>query len=67
MEAIVDRLKDTIEGFNDRNVTPYKLSISVGYDVFHRDSKITTENFVTRVDDLMYRQKESKKLCNESV
>lgn len=65
IKGIVERLKTNIEKFNSENITPYKLSFSIGYDVFHGDSPITSEWFVERIDNLMYQQKESKKLSFE--
>lgn len=65
IKDIVKRLKINIEKFNSKNTTPYKLSFSIGYDVFHGDSSITSEWFVDRIDNLMYKQKESKKLSFE--
>ena len=63
IKAIVERLKIKLEEFNNEDITPYKLSFSIGYDVFHSDSPITSEWFVNRIDNLMYKQKESKKIC----
>lgn len=63
IQDAVERLKIKLQEFNDRNIIPYKLSFSVGYDVFHSDVNITSEYFVNRVDSLMYQQKESKKIC----
>ncbi|OLS01480.1 GGDEF domain-containing protein [Tissierella creatinophila] len=65
IKGIVERLKTNIEKFNSENITPYKLSFSIGYDVFRGDSPITSEWFVERIDNLMYQQKESKKLSFE--
>lgn len=66
IKNVVERLNLKLEEFNKKNITPYKLSFSIGYDVFHSDSRITSEWFVSRVDSLMYRQKESKKPCLDS-
>lgn len=66
IKNIVERLKLKLEEFNKKNITPYNLSFSIGYDVFHSDSRITSEWFVSRVDSLMYKQKESKKPCLDS-
>ena len=62
LQAIVDRLKNNIEDFNNKNLTPYRIQLSIGYDVFYADSPLTSEWFVNHVDKLMYQQKESKKL-----
>lgn len=62
LQAIVDRLKTNIENFNNKNLTPYRIQLSIGYDVFYADSPLTSEWFVNHVDKLMYQQKESKKL-----
>ena len=66
MKGIVKRLKTNIDSFNKDNITPYKLSLSMGYDVFYPDSYITSDDFVVRIDNLMYKQKENKKLLTPS-
>lgn len=62
IKVIVERLKENIDRFNKENITPYKISISLGYDIFYTDKFITSECFVNRIDKLMYDQKNQKKL-----
>lgn len=60
IKNIVKRLKDNIKEFNDKEITPYKINLSIGYDAFHSDNYLTSEDFVSRIDNLMYKQKRAK-------
>ncbi|OHW61689.1 putative diguanylate cyclase YcdT [Andreesenia angusta] len=57
LERIVGRLKESMDSFNKSNYLPYRISVSVGYDILDKDIYKTSEEFVKHVDKLMYEQK----------
>ena len=62
IDDIVKRLKTNVENFNRENIAPYDLSLSIGYDVFCLDGSITSDDFVNRIDNLMYEEKLAKEV-----
>lgn len=55
----ISQFKDTISFIN--NEKPYKLSVSVGYAPYHHKYSTTIDDILRRADELMYRNKKSKK------
>jgi diguanylate cyclase (GGDEF)-like protein len=57
IKALLDRLQSAIEAHNDKNIRPYKIKISYGWDVFTTNSGRSIEEFLAHIDSLMYRHK----------
>lgn len=55
-----DRIKENLEQFNRQKIVPFKISLSMGYDIFDRSSGMTNEQFITEIDSLMYQDKKSR-------
>jgi diguanylate cyclase (GGDEF)-like protein len=60
-EAVTTRLKNNIDTHNKKNNRPYKLSVSIGIKECVPQSPYTLEDMMNEADELMYRQKKSKK------
>ena len=46
----------------------YKLSLSLGYDVYDNKSQMSSEQYIKHLDSLMYKEKKrKKKSCNIGV
>jgi len=55
----VERAKDVIDAYNDAAQKPYRIAVSVGYDV-RSDRYPEIEDFIRHVDHLMYRDKQNR-------
>lgn len=60
-EKFVYRLRRNIDAFNERNILPYNLHISLGYDIYNPDSAMDVEQFLIHTDQLMYENKKRNK------
>jgi diguanylate cyclase (GGDEF)-like protein len=58
----VDRIKQNTELMNKKRQIPFKLSLSMGYDVFDNNSGITLNQFFKHIDELMYKDKKKQKV-----
>ncbi|MDR3166944.1 MAG: GGDEF domain-containing protein [Treponema sp.] len=56
-EALLARLQTAIGAHNNKNIRPYKIQISYGWDVFTTNSGQSVEKFLAHIDSLMYRYK----------
>lgn len=61
LTRIADRLNRAFDRFNSTNKLPYKLTISMGYDIYIKSSKMSRKNFLHHLDELMYEDKHCKK------
>jgi len=58
MENVFDRIRNSMEAQNSKNIRPYKLEMSYGYDVFIPGKYKSIDEFLSHVDSLMYKQKD---------
>lgn len=58
LELIVDRIRKSVDFYNETSDMPYKLKFSIGYDVYDPASKMTGEEFTHHIDTLMYKDKQ---------
>ncbi|MDR2739533.1 MAG: GGDEF domain-containing protein [Treponema sp.] len=58
---LMERIQQAIDNQNGKNVRPYKIQISYGYDVFTPNSDQSIEAFLSHIDSLMYKHKAAKK------
>ena len=54
---IIDRLRKNFKEFNESNVTPYDITVSVGYDIYNPELNMSDDEFIKHTDKLMYEDK----------
>ncbi len=60
LEATIQRLKISFNEFNLLSQKPYTLSFSSGYYLYNSQSKMSAQELMKHVDQLMYQDKENK-------
>ncbi len=55
--VIIDRLRKKFEEFNKSDVTPYDITVSVGYDIYNPKLNMSDDEFIRHTDKLMYEDK----------
>ncbi len=55
-----NRIKENLEQFNRQKTVPFAISLSMGYDLFDLASGRTLEEFMTKIDSLMYQDKKGR-------
>lgn len=60
LEQAVERITNNIEEFNKSSLKPYKISFSMGYDIYDYNSKLKLDDFFNHIDMLMYSNKKSR-------
>lgn len=63
LKAIIDRISDSVNEFNMRSSKPYKISFSMGYDVYDYKSALNYEDFLKHINLLMYDDKSKRHLA----
>ncbi len=58
LEKCARRIRNRLWDFNDQGERPYKLSLSLGYDIYDPGAYPTVAKFIKHLDDLMYAEKE---------
>lgn len=56
-EDIINRLRGKLRVFNNNNIIPYDINLSLGYDIYDPASKMDAIEFIMHVDNLMYQDK----------
>jgi diguanylate cyclase (GGDEF)-like protein len=62
---LLGRIQAAIDDLNAKNVRPYKLQISYGYDVYNTNSGISITDFLKHVDSLMYKHKNERRRSSD--
>lgn len=57
LDAIVNKIRKRVRIFNESNSDAYKLSFSMGYAKYDYSSRMSAEEFLKHLDDLMYEDK----------
>ena len=57
IKNVLKSLHDEVDLFNETEGRQYKLSLSMGYSIFHQDSE-TLDDFLKHMDDNMYEEKQ---------
>ncbi|TGE31408.1 GGDEF domain-containing protein [Desulfosporosinus sp. Sb-LF] len=60
LEQAVKRITDNVEKFNKDSPKPYKISFSIGYDIYDINSELKSDEFFNHIDMLMYDHKKSR-------
>ena len=64
LNQTIERILQNVKSFNLETQQPYRLSFAMGYDVYDPHSKMNYEEFITKIDHLMYLNKNEKKQAN---
>lgn len=62
LEGIVDRIHSCFQRYNATDNRPYHLGVSMGYAVYDNVSSMNAEDFLRRIDRLMYENKRTNKI-----
>ncbi len=65
--AVVERIGGVIAKYNERATKPYRLSLSLGAELFHDMGGETVEDILSHVDSLMYENKRAKKAREDAA
>jgi diguanylate cyclase (GGDEF)-like protein len=65
IESLMRRIQDEIDQHNAKQIRPFKLEISYGYDVFTADGKWNIEEFFSHIDNLMYKHKQERRRSSD--
>ena len=63
-EALVERLRERVEDFNQTSPEPYRLSVSVGMAHHDDDPRVRLDDLVEQADAAMYREKNQKRAAS---
>ena len=66
IKTLMDKIQNTLENHNAKNIRPFKLEISYGYDVFTSDGKQSMEKFLSHIDSLMYKHKQERRRSGDN-
>ena len=58
IQLAISRLQDNVAAFNARGSAPYTISLSIGCDCFSDLKDASAKDFVSRLDTLMYEDKQ---------
>jgi diguanylate cyclase (GGDEF)-like protein len=67
ISKLMNEIKIVINIFNEREVCPFKLEISYGYDVYTADGTQSLAKFLTHIDDLMYKNKNERRRFSDKI
>jgi diguanylate cyclase (GGDEF)-like protein len=62
LEKVVARIRNTVKDYEKNGDNPYKISFSMGYDIYDYSLKKSSRDFLKHIDRLMYKDKKSKSL-----
>ena len=57
IEKVMERVRESLQIQNEKNLRPYKLEMSYGHDVYSPLTCRSVDEFLSHVDALMYRDK----------
>lgn len=60
-KPIIRRIRKNFNEFNERRITAYDLELSIGYDIYKPELKMSPDDFIKHVDSLMYQDKKCPK------
>jgi diguanylate cyclase (GGDEF)-like protein len=60
LNQTIERISHNVARFNSETQKPYRLSFAIGCDVYNPSSRMTYEEFLMNLDDLMYKNKNQK-------
>lgn len=57
LNRTVERIQASFDGFNKLSRFPFPLKLSYGWSIYKPESKMTADQFLKRIDELMYENK----------
>lgn len=66
LATAVQNINSNLQELNDNSKKQYRLSFSIGYDVYRRSMGNQTEQFIRIIDQKMYDKKKSRKDANKT-
>lgn len=67
LSAAITRLNEHVHLFNARRIAPYSLQLSIGYEFFDDIHSHSDEDFISRIDRLMYQDKLHRNIASDAV
>ena len=63
LEEVINRINNSAKLYSKSNSRPFNLSFSMGYAVYNNSSNMRIEEFLKRIDMLMYENKHASNKC----
>jgi len=61
LEDMIQRIQRRIASFNSQSAKPYRLSFSLGYDIYDTEARMKADEYIAPLDRLMYEDKLAKR------
>lgn len=61
LDSLISRLRNNLEQFNQQSSVPFQIRFSLGYDLYNPQSGMTRTEFISHIDQLMYKDKKLRK------
>ena len=65
IDAIMRRIQETVDKHNAKQIRPFKLEISYGQGAYTADGSQKIEEFLSRIDSLMYKHKAERRRAGD--
>ena len=62
LNTVISKIHKRIEKYNHQSNKPYKLSFSMGYDIYDYKNHMSAGDFLKHIDQLMYIDKKHYKM-----
>ena len=67
VDAVINRIMESVKTLNDSHTRPYTLQLSCGYDIFTANSEVSLQEILSHTDSLMYKNKELSRRSTDKV
>ena len=65
VENLIKEMHAEVDLFNARNIRPFKLEFSYGFDIYTQDGRQPIGEFLNHIDSLMYKHKEERRRSDD--
>lgn len=65
IETLMQKIQDAVDRYNLKQNHPFKLEISYGYGVYTADGNRNIDEFLTYIDNLMYKHKTERRRSSD--
>ena len=65
IKKLMSEIQFVIKIFNDKEICPFKLEISYGYDIYTADGSKSMKDFMSHIDTLMYKHKNERRRSSD--
>jgi diguanylate cyclase (GGDEF)-like protein len=62
---LMRKIHEAVTLHNKKNIRPFKIEISYGFDVYTNGGPRTIDEFLTHIDSLMYKNKEERRRAGD--